>query len=160
MDLVIPLDIKGVGRGEVKFLGGDSLQIDVQDWAVISVDQWLVHHIDQWFEQGPFLDGAHVDTIDVIPEADLVSLVILVLNGAEPDDCTVGVHMTIFLEPLVTGVEDGVKHGLIKQEISHPFGDNDVDLVDGEGYFFDLALDDGNGLAEAVFLDDFAGLGN
>ena len=43
---------------------------------------------------------------------------------------------------MVTGVEDGVEHGFVEEAISHPFGNDDVDLGNiGMVHVFDAAVE-------------------
>lgn len=54
------------------------------------------------------------------------------------------------LEILVTGVKDGVEHGLVEERVAHPFTDNDVDLGDRELNLLNLASDQGDTVCEAI----------
>lgn len=71
-------------------------------------------------------------------------LVLLVLNGRHVDGGLVREEKTTLYEPLVTRIQDGVKHRLVEQKVAHPFGDDDVHLIDRERNFLNLALDDGH----------------
>ena len=52
-------------------------------------------------------------------------------------------------EIVVSSVEDAVEHAFVEEEVAHPFGDDDVDLLDWEGDFFDLSLDELDGCHES-----------
>lgn len=67
---------------------------------------------------------------------------------------------TVLDEPLVTSVEDGVEHGLVEEEISHPLADDDVDGLDSVGQrdLLELSLDERDHVVELVILDDLNGL--
>ena len=43
----------------------------------------------------------------------------------------------------IPGVKDGLEHGLIEETVPHPFGDDDVDLLDSvrKTDFFHFAFD-------------------
>ena len=45
--------------------------------------------------------------------------------------------------PFEPGIKHGFEHGLVEETVTHPFGDDDVDLLDpfGQGDFFHLAFD-------------------
>jgi len=45
-------------------------------------------------------------------------------------------------QPFVTSENHAVEHGLIKEKVAHPLGDDYVNFIDGESDFFDLSLDD------------------
>lgn len=47
-------------------------------------------------------------------------------------------------EVLVSGEEDGIEHGLVKEEVAHPFRDNDIEFLDWEDGFFELAFYEGD----------------
>lgn len=46
------------------------------------------------------------------------------------------------LEVLVSRQKDGIQHRFVQQEISHPFRDDDVELLNREFSFFKLPLDE------------------
>ena len=61
---------------------------------------------------------------------------------------------------LVSSVEDRIQHGLIEQKVSHPLGDDYVDLVNGELDFLHLALNQGNFIIHVVDFDNLTGFLN
>jgi hypothetical protein len=75
---------------------------------------------------------------------DLLRLVVLVLDRGNVDARLVGEEEAIRLEILVPGKEDGVEHGLVEEEVTHPLGDDDIKLLDGELDLLELALDEGD----------------
>lgn len=50
-------------------------------------------------------------------------------------------HQSIGSEVTVPGVNDGIEHGFEEETVTHPFGDNDIDLLDGKSHFLDFATD-------------------
>lgn len=90
--------------------------------------------------------------------SDLLVLVVTVLNGGNVHGGLVGEDKTAGGEVLVTGDKDGVQHGLVQQEVSHPLGDDDVDMLDGENNLLHLALDQGDNVVQLVVLDDLSGV--
>lgn len=72
---------------------------------------------------------------------DLLVLVVAIFNAANIHACLVGKNDTSGCKPLVTGKNDRIKHALVEQEVSHPFADDNVHLVDGQGHLFDFSLD-------------------
>ena len=75
---------------------------------------------------------------------DLFFLVILVLDASEEEGSGIWENETSRFEILVPRKKHGVEHGFVKQEVSHPFGDDDVELLHGEFGFFEFSLDKGN----------------
>lgn len=63
---------------------------------------------------------------------------------------------TSFCQPFFFGIEDRVKHAFVKQEVSHPFGDDDVNFVHREGDFLHQTVDNSDLVAQTVFLNDGA----
>jgi hypothetical protein len=57
-------------------------------------------------------------------------------------------------QPLVTRKDHRVQHRFVEQEVTHPLGDDDIDLVDRQFDLLDLALDGGDNVVEVVVLDD------
>ena len=50
-----------------------------------------------------------------------------------------------WLEVAVTSLQDGIEHGLVKKEVSHPFGDDYVKLLNWELGLFEFAFHEGDG---------------
>lgn len=96
------------------------------------------------------------------PTADLVLLVVAILDTSHEDGGLVGENETlaILAEVAVTGPKDGVKHGLVEEEVSHPLRDDDVDLRERKLYLLHLALQKGDLVRQAVHLNDLPGLDN
>ena len=90
--------------------------------------------------------------------ANLLILVVAILDTSNEDGSLVGEDETAGSEVTVTGVEDGVQHGLVEKEVAHPLGDDDINLGEGKLDLLHLALDQGDLVREAVDLDDLAGL--
>mgnify|MGYP000939939447 CR=1 FL=1 len=90
--------------------------------------------------------------------ANLLLLVVSVLDTGEENGGLVGEDEAILLKVGVSGVEDGVEHGLVEEEIAHPLGDDDVNLGERQLNLLHLALDQCDLVREAVGLDDLAGL--
>lgn len=92
--------------------------------------------------------------------ANLLVLVVAILDTGHKDSGLVGEDEAILLEVPVARVQDRVQHGLVQQEVPHPLGDDDVDLGEGDLNLLHLALDQGDLVLQAVDLDDLAGLEN
>lgn len=92
--------------------------------------------------------------------SNLVVLVLAVLDSSHENGGLVREDQTlaVLAKVLVTGPEHGVQHALVQEEVSHPLGNDDVDLWERQLNFLHLALEQGNLVGHAVGLDDLAGL--
>jgi hypothetical protein len=48
------------------------------------------------------------------------------------------------LEVAVTGFEHGIQHRLVKEEVAHPFGNNDIELLYWQLRILQFSLDEGD----------------
>lgn len=76
--------------------------------------------------------------------SDLLLLVVAILNTGEEDGGLVGEDETVLDKVLVTGVQDGVQHAFVEEEVAHPLGDDNIDLREGQLNLLHLALDQGD----------------
>lgn len=90
--------------------------------------------------------------------ANLLVLILSVLDTGHEDGGLVGEDQAVLDEVLVTGIQDSVEHALVQQEVAHPLGDDDVDLIEGQLDLLHLALEQGDLVAHAVGLDNLLGL--
>ena len=90
--------------------------------------------------------------------ANLLVLVLSVLDTGHEDGGLIGEDQAILDEVLVTGIQDCVQHALVQQEVAHPLGYYDVDLVEGQLDLLHLALKQGDLVTHAVALDNLLGL--
>lgn len=90
--------------------------------------------------------------------SDLLVLVLAILNTAGEDGGLVGEDEAVLVEVSVAGVQDGVEHGLVEQEVTHPLGDDDVDLGEGQLDLLHLSLDQGDLVGQTVLGDNLLGL--
>lgn len=68
----------------------------------------------------------------------------MVFYGSEVESGSIGEDETIRFEVLVAGKENGVEHGLVEKEVTHPFRDDDIEFFDWEICFFEFALHEGD----------------
>ena len=76
---------------------------------------------------------------------NLLLLVLHVLNGGKVESGFVREQESSGLEVLVPRDKNGVQHGLVKKEVAHPLRDDDIELLDRQLDFLELALDEGDG---------------
>ena len=89
-----------------------------------------VNRIYDGLGEGDLPDGGHIESVHVVPPVDLVVLVLPVLDGGDVERSSIREHQTSGLQPLVSGEQDRVQHGLVEEAVAHPLRDDDVDLFD------------------------------
>lgn len=92
--------------------------------------------------------------------SNLVILVLAILNGSHIHGGLVGEDLAILSEVGVTSVQNGVQHGLVEKEVTHPLGDDDINLGEGELDLLHLALEESNLVTEAIDSNNLLGLLN
>lgn len=92
------------------------------------------------------------------PTANLLLLVITILNPRNKNRRLVREDQAVLVEVGVAGVQHGVEHALVQEEVAHPLGDDDVDLGERHLNLLHLALDQRNLVRQPVDLDNLAGL--
>lgn len=85
------------------------------------------------------------DGREVRRTVNLLLFVILVFNGSNEDIRVVRENKAFWFEILVAREENGVKHGLVKKEVAHPFGNDDVELLYWKLNVFKFSLHQSNG---------------
>ena len=83
-------------------------------------------------------------TVDVVPEPDAIFEELSGLAQSELHLSLAGRHDAVITQETVPSVQDGIQHGLVQQGVAHPFGDDDVDLLEafGERDVLDFPADD------------------
>lgn len=102
-----------VGRGAL-------VQVEGQDGGGVRDDGLDVDRVDQGLRQGRLLERRVVEAVDVVPEANLLVLVLAVLDPGGVDDGLVGEDEAVLDQVPVAGVQDRVEHALVQQKVSHP----------------------------------------
>jgi hypothetical protein len=59
----------------------------------------------------------------------LVILVFSILDRGHVYRRFVGKYFATFRQVLISSVENGIEHAFVEQEVTHPFGDDDIDLA-------------------------------
>ncbi len=83
---------------------------------------------------------SHESILLVELTVDLLLLVIHIFDRRDVQGGLVREHQSSRLQVLVTGENDGVQHGLVQQEVPHPFRDDDIELLDRQVCFFEFAF--------------------
>lgn len=94
--------------------------------------------------------------------ADLLVLVVSILNSGHENGGLVGEDQTlaVLAEVSVPSPEHGVQHALVQEEVSHPLGNDNVDLWEWKLNLLHLALEESNLIRHAVGLDNLPGFVN
>jgi hypothetical protein len=90
--------------------------------------------------------------------SNLLLLVVTVFDAGHEDGGLVREDQAVLDQVLVTRVQDSVQHGFVEEEVAHPLGYYDVDLVEGEHDLLHLALQQRDLVRHAVGLDNLARL--
>jgi hypothetical protein len=76
------------------------------------------------------LSRQHSRGTEVQHTIDFLLLVLLVLDRGDVHRRMIREDEPSRLEVAVTGFEHGIQHRLVKEEVAHPFGNNDIKLLD------------------------------
>jgi len=154
LNVVVSLDCEGEGRVEGDVVFGASLDIDLFEETRVGHHLVAVDDVHQRFLESIVFDAGHVEAVDVVPPVDLVVLVLSVLDGRDVEGGAVGEHEAVGGQPLVSGVENGVQHGLVEEAVAHPLGDDDVDLFHGQFDVLHFAADHGDFVRKVIGVDN------
>ncbi|KAI6759013.1 hypothetical protein HG531_014009 [Fusarium graminearum] len=163
VDEVVALSRQLEGHLESQVGDGAGVEIEGKDRSGVGDSSLDLDSVDKGLRESSGLEGGVVETSNLsqkILTLNLVLLVVAILNTGKEDGGLVREDQTILLEVGVTSVENGVKHGLVEKEVSHPLGDDNVDLGEGKLNLLHLALEKGDLVRKAVDLDDLTGLEN
>jgi hypothetical protein len=142
--VALSLDLELRSPGHVS--DGDGVHIDGVDLAGVCDEGIGIDSVNERLHISKLLDVAHVESVDVVPEVQLGVLVVTVLNGGNVERSLVGEDDTVLGEPLVTGEDNSVDHGLVEAEVAHPLRDDDINLLDSVGKLdlLNLTVNDGD----------------
>ena len=160
VEVVVPLKKETEVAAEGDFFLLHSLNINFLDQAVVGHHTLVVDAVHQRFGDGDLPDAGHVESVHVIPPGDLVVLVLPVLDTGNVQGGLIREHESSFHQPLVPGIEDGIQHGLVEQTITHPLGDDDVNLGHRQLDLLHLSTDDCNDITQVVVLHNLLGVVN
>lgn len=148
------------GGGEGQFRLGHLGQVHAEERWCIRRNLVVVYAINQWLNKAQPLEVGEVETHDVVPAVESVLDVLWVVNAASVHVCMRREQLDIRGAEFVAGVEDGVEHGFVQKEVTHPLRDDDIDLVDAlwHGDLLHLAVKNSNDILKVVLLDNLSGL--
>jgi hypothetical protein len=72
----------------------------------------------------------------------------------------VGEDESAWGEVSVSGQKDSVQHGFVEEEVTHPFRDDDVDLINWQLNVLQLSLNEGDLVVHSIHMYNFARLLN
>jgi len=140
--LLLVLDVDLPLAHEVQLRHFHLSEVDVEDFALVGNHVVFAERVDERVGERNLLDAAHVEVLDLVPEVDAV-LLLVVLDARDLHDGLVREHEAVRYQEAVARSQHGVEHGLLDQELAHPLGDDDVDLLLWSGQLlevFDLSL--------------------
>jgi hypothetical protein len=136
---VAAANFEAVGHVEGKVGDRACVEIEGEDGRGVGDDGLDVDGVDEGLGHGSGLEGGVVEAPDVVPDwrsmsvwvlpgpmadsqltANLLLLVLAILNTGHEDGSLVGENQTILDQVLVARIQDGIQHGLIEQEVAHP----------------------------------------
>ena len=158
VDEVVTAGVEEEWGGEGKVGEGALVEVEGEDGGWVGDNGLDLDSVDEWLSESSLLEWGVVETVDVVPEVDLLILVISVLDSGNEDGGLVWEDQAAWNKVLVTGPEDGVQHGLVEEEVTHPLGDDDVDFWEWEDNILHLALKKGDLVGKTVDLHDLLGL--
>ena len=152
MQIIVLRGSDPIPRSELQLFFPDIFDINIIKHALRGDHGTGLHDIDDGFGHHGRSDDAHVDAIHVLPELQLLFLIVRVLDARHIEFGPVRKHKSVRVQPLVPGEHDCVQHALVQQEVPHPLGDYDVHLLHRQLHLLHLAPDDGDLVGEAVVL--------
>ena len=148
---------ESVLRVEAKLIDGDLVDIEGEEGGRVGHDLGGVDGVDKGLNVREALEVGEVKALNILPDLELRVNVLLIGDAADEHVALIGEELDIGGAKLVASIEDGVEHGFIQQEVAHPLGDDDINLL-VEGDLLHLTADDGDDILEAIVLNDLGGL--
>jgi len=176
VDKIISAAVEGEGGGKSQVGGRAGVEVEREDGGGVRNHGFDLDGINKGFGERSLLEGGVVEAVDVVPDcavlavvlwigakghtANLLILVLAVLDPCHENGSLVREDQAIRDQVFISGIQDGVQHGLVEQKVSHPLRDYDVHLREWQLNLFHLALEQGNLVRHAIYLNDLAGLFN
>jgi hypothetical protein len=176
MDEVVATSIERVRLLECQIRSRDCVEVEGDDGARIGDHSLHIDSINKRLGHGGGLERGVVESPDIVPDwseiswrsfeeleshtANLLFLVVSVLNSRKEDSSLVREDEAIGLEVLITRIEHRVEHALVQEEIAHPLRDDDVNLRERHLNLLHLALKESDLVRHAIDGHDFSRLLN
>lgn len=90
--------------------------------------------------------------------SDLIILVLAILDTGNVDGSLVRENLSTGSKVSITGIENSVQHALVKKEITHPLGHDNVNLRERKGHLFHLSLQESDLIGHTVHGNDLTSL--
>mmetsp|Transcript_5695 Transcript_5695/g.14416 ORF Transcript_5695/g.14416 Transcript_5695/m.14416 type:complete len:411 (-) Transcript_5695:111-1343(-) len=150
MDVVVAGALELEGRREGAVVLHHLGDVKALELARLGDHLLLLHTVHQRLAHRNLPDARHVKAVHVAPEVDLLLLVLRVLDCHDRHGGRVREHEAARREPLVAGIQHGIKHGLVQQKVAHPLADNDVHLVHRQLRVLQLLVHNGHAVLKPV----------
>lgn len=92
--------------------------------------------------------------------SDLIILVLAVLDTGNVDGSLIRKDLSARSKISITSIENSVQHALVKKEITHPLGHDNVNLRKREVHLFHLSLQKSDLISHTVHGNDLTSLFN
>lgn len=177
VDEVGTLAAELVGHLEGEVGGCDGIEIESDKRAGVSDKGLHLDGVDERLRKSGLLHGRIVEAVNVVPDclrmsalalvsfrrekqltSNLVILVIAILNTSKVHRRLIWEDLSVRRQVSIARIQDGVQHALIQQEVTHPLGNDDINLVKRQFDLLHLALEQGDLVSHAVHGDDLLGL--
>lgn len=184
VDEIVTTNIKLEWRGESEIFLGACVEIEGKNCGRVGNDSLNLDGVDERFGESGSLERRIIEAINVVPDfytlvcvhsrkcspcenlppqekqltSNLLILIFSILNTSHEDSSLIWENQTIWRKVLVSSVENGIQHGFIEQEVTHPFRDDDVNFWEWKYNLLHLSLKQCNLVGHAVDFDNLTGL--
>lgn len=124
---------------EGQFVDGDGMQRKRQEYGRVCRDGAWLDVANESLVIDVQQHAGHFEAIDIVPEGDVRSNEVRIRERSNSQRGMRRNHQTIGGEVTIPSIDDRIKHGLKEQSVAHPLGNDDVDLLNRQCDFFNLA---------------------
>ena len=134
-------------------------QIQVQYTATIWHDVCWWYCINHGVSKYSICHAWHIHTIDVSPEMFFLTHIFWIFNSSYIHLCSIWKHLTsFFIQKLIPCPQDTIKHTFIKQKVTHPLRDNNINFtfLKWQVHFFYFTFNHRNFIFKAIVLNNLS----
>ena len=96
--------------------------------------------LDEDFVSNMGQHARHFEAVYGMPKGNMLRHVVGICEGGDVQRHMRRDHQTMWCKVAIACPEHRVEHRFVQKTIAHPFGDDDVHLVNWETHFFDFAV--------------------
>lgn len=127
-----------VGEGKVLF--GDGMEGKVEKGVGRSGHGGWFEMLDKDLVANMGQHARHFEAIYGMPEGNMLRDIIGVCEGGDVQRHVGRDHQAMWSKIAIACPKHRVEHRFVQKTVAHPFGDDDVNLVDWETHFFNFAM--------------------